>query len=137
MTDDAPERVVNHDVLPIDTRMSTASGSLSSPMGASAEVGKLINEWLVERVVAIVDDEFSQTFVARDGQQVSRAVRQPELGERGRFGDAPSGDLLDSLYAIDDGLPMDGEFLRGSHRGPLAPQKGVEGGDISLECVAS
>jgi creatinine amidohydrolase len=50
--------VVNHDVLPIDTRMSTASGSLSSPMGASAEVGKLLTEWLVERVVAIIDEEF-------------------------------------------------------------------------------
>jgi creatinine amidohydrolase len=73
MAPDAPQRVVNHDVVPIDTRMSTASGSLSSPMGASAEVGKLLNEWLVQRVVAIVDDEFSQRQSARDGQQVSRA----------------------------------------------------------------
>lgn len=73
MAHDAPERVVNHDVLPIDTRMSTASGSLSSPMGASADVGKLINEWLVERVVAIIDDEFSERRSTGDGQQVSRA----------------------------------------------------------------
>ncbi len=73
MAPDAPERVVNHDVMPIDTRMSTASGSLSSPMGASAEVGKLLTEWLVERLVAIVDDEFSQRCSARDGQKVSRA----------------------------------------------------------------
>ncbi len=37
---DAPERVVNHDVVPIDTRMSTASGSLSSPVTATAEKGR-------------------------------------------------------------------------------------------------
>lgn len=55
---DAPQRVVNHDVLPIDTRMSTASGSLSSPVAATAEKGRLITEWLVDRLVAIVDDEF-------------------------------------------------------------------------------
>ena len=73
MVPDAPQRVVNHDVVLIDTRMSTASGSLSSPMGASAEVGKLLNEWLVERVVSIVDEEFPQRSSARDGQQISRA----------------------------------------------------------------
>jgi creatinine amidohydrolase len=55
---DAPERVVNHDVLPIDTRMSTASGSLSSPVPATAEKGRLITDWLVDRLVAILDDEF-------------------------------------------------------------------------------
>jgi creatinine amidohydrolase len=55
---DAPERVVNYDVMPIDTRMSTASGSLSSPVAASAEKGRLLNEWLVERLVGILDDEF-------------------------------------------------------------------------------
>ena len=62
-----------HDVVPIDTRMSTSSGSLSSPMGASAEIGKMLTQWLVERVVAIVDDEFAQRTSTRDGQQVSRA----------------------------------------------------------------
>jgi creatinine amidohydrolase len=55
---DAPQRVVNHDVLPIDTRMSTASGSLSSPVPATAEKGRLITDWLVDRLVAILDDEF-------------------------------------------------------------------------------
>jgi len=55
---DAPERVVNHDVLPIDTRMSTASGTLSSPEAASAEKGKMLTEWMVDRLVAILDDEF-------------------------------------------------------------------------------
>lgn len=56
---DAPERVVNHDVLPIDTRMSTASGTLSSPVAASAEKGRLLTEWMVERLVRILDEEFA------------------------------------------------------------------------------
>jgi creatinine amidohydrolase len=58
---DAPERVVNHDVLPIDLRMSTASGSLSSPMAASTEKGRLLTEWLVERLISVLDDEFPRT----------------------------------------------------------------------------
>ena len=58
MVPDAPERVVNHDVLPIDTRMSTASGALSSPMAASAEKGRLLTEWMVERLIGILDEEF-------------------------------------------------------------------------------
>ena len=56
---DAPERVVNHDVLPIDTRMSTASGTLSSPVAASAEKGRLLTEWMVKRLVGILDEEFA------------------------------------------------------------------------------
>ncbi|WP_454788106.1 creatininase [Mycolicibacterium lutetiense] len=55
---DAPERVVNHDVLPIDTRMSTASGVLASPEAATAEKGKMLTEWMVDRLVAILDEEF-------------------------------------------------------------------------------
>jgi creatinine amidohydrolase len=55
---DAPERVVNHDVLPIDTRMSTATGTLSSPEAASAEKGKMLTDWMVDRLVAILDEEF-------------------------------------------------------------------------------
>jgi creatinine amidohydrolase len=58
---DAPEKVVNYDVLPIDTRMSTQSGSLSSPVAASAEKGRLLTEWLVERLISVVDDEFPST----------------------------------------------------------------------------
>jgi len=50
--------VVNYDVLPIDTRMSTATGTLSSPEAASAEKGKMLTEWTVERLVAILDEEF-------------------------------------------------------------------------------
>ena len=59
MQPDAPERVVRHDVLPIDQSLTTASGSLSSPVGATAEKGKLLHDRLVERVVTILDTEFS------------------------------------------------------------------------------
>ena len=55
---DAPERVVSHDVLPIDRRMSTASGALSSPVPASAEKGRLLTEWFVERIIDTLDAEF-------------------------------------------------------------------------------
>jgi creatinine amidohydrolase len=55
---DQPERVVNHDVLPIDTRLSTASGALSSPVPASAEKGRILTGWFVERVLDVIDEEF-------------------------------------------------------------------------------
>jgi creatinine amidohydrolase len=58
MAPDSPQRVVNHDVVPIDTRMSTSSGSLSSPVGASREKGRLLTEWLVDRLVGVLDEEF-------------------------------------------------------------------------------
>jgi creatinine amidohydrolase len=58
MAPDRPQRVVNHDVVPIDTRMSTASGSLSSPVEATAEKGRLLTEWLVDRLVDVLDEEF-------------------------------------------------------------------------------
>jgi creatinine amidohydrolase len=41
--------------------MSTQSGSLSSPVAASAEKGRLLTEWLVERLISVVDDEFPST----------------------------------------------------------------------------
>jgi creatinine amidohydrolase len=41
--------------------MSTSSGSLSSPVSASAEKGLLLTGWLVERLVGILEDEFPQT----------------------------------------------------------------------------
>jgi creatinine amidohydrolase len=72
MAPDSPQRVVNHDVVPIDTRMSTSSGSLSSPVGASGEKGRLIAEWLVERLSGILDEEFAsgrRTAVARNGER--------------------------------------------------------------------
>jgi len=59
--------------VPIDTRMSTASGSLSSPMAASAEKGHMLTEWLVERLIAVVEEEFSQRSSTRDGEKVFRA----------------------------------------------------------------
>lgn len=58
---DAPQRVVKHDVVPIDVRLSTASGSLSSPVSATADKGRLLTRWLVERLVTILDDEFFQS----------------------------------------------------------------------------
>jgi creatinine amidohydrolase len=66
---DAPQRVVNHDVLPIDTRMSTASGVLSSPLAASTKKGRLLTEWMVERLIRILAEEFAD----RSG----RVVRVP------------------------------------------------------------
>jgi creatinine amidohydrolase len=73
MVPDSPQRVVNHDVVPIDTRMSTTSGSLSSPMAASAEKGRMLTEWLVERLIAVVEEEFSARSSPRDGEKVFRA----------------------------------------------------------------
>lgn len=55
---DAPERVVGHDVVPIDRSMSTASGALSSPVPASAEKGELLLGWFIERFVQVLDEEF-------------------------------------------------------------------------------
>jgi creatinine amidohydrolase len=74
MKPDSPQRVVNHDVVPIDPRMSTSSGSLSSPLSASAEKGRLLTEWLVERLVGVLDDEFSTpggTAATRNGERES------------------------------------------------------------------
>ena len=77
MAPDSPQRVVNHDVVPIDTRMSTASGSLSSPVSASREKGGLITEWLVERLVGILDGEFppqsAQVDEHHGAREISRA----------------------------------------------------------------
>ncbi|MGY4652702.1 creatinine amidohydrolase/Fe(II)-dependent formamide hydrolase-like protein [Mycobacterium sp. URHB0021] len=72
MATDAAERVVNHDVVPIDTRMSTSSGSLSSPVSATAEKGRLITDWLVERLIGILEEEFPAFGVVKsnsDGQR--------------------------------------------------------------------
>ncbi len=35
------------------------SGALSSPMAASPEKGRLLTEWMVERLVRILDEEFA------------------------------------------------------------------------------
>ncbi|OBF29409.1 creatininase [Mycobacterium sp. ACS1612] len=75
MAPDQPQRVVNHDVVPIDTRMSTASGSLSSPVEATPEKGRLLTEWLVDRLVDVLDEEFpapNRAAADRNGER-SRA----------------------------------------------------------------
>ena len=58
MRPDAPERHVPYDVVPIDPRMTTASGSLASPMGSTADKGKLLADVLIEHIVSIIDEEF-------------------------------------------------------------------------------
>jgi creatinine amidohydrolase len=72
MAPDAPERVVNHDVVPIDTRMSTSSGSLSSPVSASAEKGRLLTGWLVEHLISILDEEFPKRGARAGGRNGER-----------------------------------------------------------------
>jgi hypothetical protein len=37
-------------------------------MGASADIGKLLTQWLVERVITVIDDEFPRATSARKGQ---------------------------------------------------------------------
>jgi creatinine amidohydrolase len=58
MRPDQPERIVPYDVVPIDPRTTTVSGSLSSPMESTAEKGKLIADVLTEHIISIVDQEF-------------------------------------------------------------------------------
>jgi creatinine amidohydrolase len=58
MRPDQPERIVPYDVIPIDPRMTTASGSLASPMESSAEKGKLLVDVLTDHIITIVDEEF-------------------------------------------------------------------------------
>jgi creatinine amidohydrolase len=58
MRDDRPLRHPPYDVLPIDTSMTTASGSLASPLGATAEKGDLLMGRLVEHLLGILDTEF-------------------------------------------------------------------------------
>jgi creatinine amidohydrolase len=72
MAPDAPERVVNHDVVPIDMRMSTASGSLSSPVSANDEKGRLLTGWLVERLIGIIDEEFPKQDMPAGGRNGER-----------------------------------------------------------------
>jgi creatinine amidohydrolase len=62
MRPDSPQRLVPYDVVPIDPLMTTASGSLSSPTGASAENGKLIADVLTQHIVSIIDQEFPINF---------------------------------------------------------------------------
>jgi creatinine amidohydrolase len=60
MRADRPERHPHYDVLPIDPTLSTASGSLSSPLGASLEKGKLLARRTVDHLLGVLDAEFSR-----------------------------------------------------------------------------
>jgi creatinine amidohydrolase len=58
MKDDNPLRHPPYDVLPIDAGMTTASGSLASPLGATADKGELLMRRLVDHLLSILDTEF-------------------------------------------------------------------------------
>jgi creatinine amidohydrolase len=58
LTADAPVRHPPYDVLPIDLTMTTASGSLSSPLGSDAAKGELLAGRVVEHLVGVLDSEF-------------------------------------------------------------------------------
>jgi creatinine amidohydrolase len=55
---DSPARQAPYDILPIDTSLSTGSGSLSDATPASPEKGKLLVDRIVDYVVGIIDAEF-------------------------------------------------------------------------------
>jgi creatinine amidohydrolase len=58
MVADAPDRHPPYDVLPIDTTMTTASGSLSSPFGADASKGEMLTRRTIGHLIDILDREF-------------------------------------------------------------------------------
>ena len=58
MVPDNPARNPAYDILPIDRTMTTASGSLSSPMGADAAKGELLARRTVGHLIDILDLEF-------------------------------------------------------------------------------
>ena len=64
MKDDGPSRHPPYDVLPIDATMTTASGSLASPLAATAEKGELLMRRLVDHLLGILDAEFPSLATA-------------------------------------------------------------------------
>jgi creatinine amidohydrolase len=58
MVPDAPDRHPPYDVLPIDRTMTTASGSLSSPLGADAAKGELLARRTIGHLIDVLDREF-------------------------------------------------------------------------------
>jgi creatinine amidohydrolase len=60
MRADRPDRHPPYDVLPIDLSMTTASGSLSSPLGSSAAKGELLARRIVAHLVGILDAELGR-----------------------------------------------------------------------------
>jgi len=58
MQADSPKRHPQYDILPIDRSLSTASGSLSSPLASSEDKGAMLVRRTVDHLVAILDTEF-------------------------------------------------------------------------------
>ncbi len=73
MKDDAPLRHPPYDVLPIDPSMTTVSGSLASPLAATAEKGELLMHRLVDHLVSILDTEFPSLTTAAHADGAAHA----------------------------------------------------------------
>ena len=73
MKDDAPLRHPPYDVLPIDASLTTASGSLASPLAATAEKGELLMRRLVDHLVSILDTEFPSPAAAAHADDMAHA----------------------------------------------------------------
>jgi creatinine amidohydrolase len=73
MKDDAPLRHPPYDVLPIDASITTASGSLASPLAATAEKGELLMRRLVDHLVSILDTEFPSLATAAHADDMAHA----------------------------------------------------------------
>jgi creatinine amidohydrolase len=58
MVADAPDRHPPYDILPIDRTLTTASGSLSSPLGADAAKGEMLARRTAGHLIDILDREF-------------------------------------------------------------------------------
>ena len=76
LTADAPLRHPPYDVLPIDTTMSTASGSLSSPVGSDADKGALLAGRVIEHLVGILDQEFPLPALASPVEDLPALIGQ-------------------------------------------------------------
>ena len=55
---DGPERHPPYDILPIDPTLTTASGSLASPLGADAAKGEMLTRRTIGHFIDILDREF-------------------------------------------------------------------------------
>lgn len=86
MRADEPERHPAYEVLPIDLSLSTASGSLSSPLGASAEKGALLARRTVDHLVGILDVEFPRS----EPPAVSSAADSPAVANRPMLAGRPA-----------------------------------------------
>jgi len=60
-------------VLPIDVSMTTASGSLASPLAATAEKCELLMHRLVGHLVSILDTEFPSLTTAAHADGMAHA----------------------------------------------------------------